>query len=361
MMAEPVLEARGLEKRFVVKKTLLGRPLLDVRAVDGVSLSLMPGETLAVVGESGCGKSTVGRLLARLIEPTAGKVLLDGQDITSLGHEAMRRQRRHIQLVFQDPYASLNPRMTVGQAIAEPLMLHEVVPAAHRAARVAELLDLVGLRPEHASRYPHEFSGGQRQRVVIARALAPQPKVIICDEAVSALDVSIQAQILNLLKDLQAKLGLSFIFISHNLSAVKHISDRVAVMYLGKLVELGTTREIFSEPRHPYTRALLAAIPAAVPNSERKAEGLKGDLPSPLEPPEGCRLHTRCPYAREACKTVPMVLDMEPSGHGNACAFWRELPPAEGLLPQAVSRDPKLDRLFAAFDEFTPRAMEDMA
>ncbi|WEX08380.1 dipeptide ABC transporter ATP-binding protein [Chelativorans sp. AA-79] len=357
----PILEARNLEKRFVVKKTLLGRPLLEVRAVEGVSLSLMPGETLAIVGESGCGKSTIGRLLARLIEPTAGTVVLDGQDITSLSHQAMRRQRRQIQLVFQDPYASLNPRMTIGQAIAEPLMLHDVVPAAQRAKRVAELLEMVGLRPEHAGRYPHEFSGGQRQRVVIARALAPEPKVIVCDEAVSALDVSIQAQILNLLKDIQARLGLSFIFISHNLSVVKHISDRVAVMYLGKLVELGTTREIFSAPRHPYTRALLSAIPAAVPHAERRTEGLTGDLPSPLEPPPGCRLHTRCPYAREACKTVPMVLDFEPGGHGNACAFWQELPPAEALLPTAGIRNPKLDRLFAAFDDFTPRAMEDTA
>jgi len=352
----PIVEIRGIEKQFVAKRSFLGRPLASVKAVDDVSLALMPGEILAIVGESGCGKSTVGRLLMRLIEPTAGQVWIDGEDVTKLGHAAMRRRRHKVQLIFQDPYASLNPRMTIGQTIAEPLMLHKVVPANQRRQRVAELLEMVGLRPEQANRYPHEFSGGQRQRVVIARALASEPRAIICDEAVSALDVSIQAQILNLLKDLQKRLGLALVFISHDLGVVKHIADRVAVMYLGKLVEIGTADMIFGAPRHPYTRALLAAIPVAAPTKrETSAATLQGDLPSPLAPPQGCRLHTRCPHARPACKEVDMRLDVEPNGHANACAFWRELPEPGPVTRTDASRNPKLERLFAAF-ETTPLA-----
>jgi oligopeptide transport system ATP-binding protein len=350
MTQVPILEMRNLGKHFVVKRSLFGKPLAKVRAVDDVSLTLMPGETLAIVGESGCGKSTVGRLLMRLIEPTLGEVFIDGQDVTRLDQAAMRRKRRHVQLIFQDPYASLNPRMTIAQTIGEPLMLHNILPPSKRAGRVAELLEMVGLRPEQANRYPHEFSGGQRQRVAIARALASEPKAIICDEAVSALDVSIQAQVLNLLKDLQSKLDLAFVFISHDLSVVKHIADRVAVMYLGKIVEIGTGEMIFGEPRHPYTQALLSAIPVAAPRQGLKREAsLRGDLPSPISPPEGCRLHTRCPHAREACKSVSMELEVEANGHANACAFWRELPaPDMGQLRE--KRNPKLERLFAAFD-----------
>ncbi len=354
----PIIEARGLGRKFVVKRTVFGRPLASVGAVEDVTLKLMPGETLAIVGESGCGKSTLGRLLMRLIKPTTGEVFIDGQDVTNISHAAMREQRRHVQLIFQDPYASLNPRMTIAQTIAEPLMLHNVVPANQRAKRVAELLEMVGLRPEQASRYPHEFSGGQRQRVVIARALASEPKAIICDEAVSALDVSIQAQVLNLLKDLQKRLGLAFVFISHDLGVVKHIADRVAVMYLGKVVEMGTADEIFAAPRHPYTRALLSAIPVAAPPSHQRAKAarLHGDLPSPLSPPEGCRLHTRCPHARPECNSVSMKLDVEANGHANACAFWRELPAQDATEIAREPRNPKLEKLFAAFEAMAVKA-----
>lgn len=352
----PLLVASDVSKHFTLRRTIFGRPLTKVRAVDDISFSLQPGETLAIVGESGCGKSTLGRVLMRLIEPSAGAVTLDGVELTALSNRDMLAQRSKIQLVFQDPYASLNPRMTIGQTVGEPLMLHNVVPKAQRAERVKELLKMVGLRPEHASRYPHEFSGGQRQRVVIARALASEPKILVCDEAVSALDVSIQAQVLNLLKSLQKKLGLAYIFISHDLSVVKHIADRVAVMYLGKVVELGETRKIFSTPRHPYTRALLSAIPAAHLGHGRDtaAHALAGDLPSPIDPPSGCRLHTRCPHARPECKAVDMSLDVEADGHANACAFWKELPQADDLLGKGRATDPRLAKLFAAFSNPLP-------
>lgn len=357
---KPIIEARGLGKSFVVKRSVFSRSLTQIGAVDDVTLSLMPGETLAIVGESGCGKSTLGRLLMRLIKPTTGEVFIDGKNVTDISHAEMREQRRHVQLIFQDPYASLNPRMTIAQTIAEPLMLHNIVPAGQRAKRVAELLEMVGLRPEQASRYPHEFSGGQRQRVVIARALASEPKAIICDEAVSALDVSIQAQILNLLKDLQNRLGLAFVFISHDLGVVKHIADRVAVMYLGKVVETGMSDEIFSAPRHPYTRALLSAIPVAAPPSHQRSRAarLHGDLPSPLSPPQGCRLHTRCPHARPECKTISMKLEVEASGHANACAFWRELPAQDGTESVREPRNPKLEKLFVAFEAMAARSAQ---
>jgi peptide/nickel transport system ATP-binding protein/oligopeptide transport system ATP-binding protein len=287
----PVLQAENLTKHFVATRSLLGRPLATVKAVDGVSFALAPGETLALVGESGCGKSTVGRLLLRLLEPTAGRVILDGADLHALPDRSLRAARRNIQLIFQDPFASLNPRMTVGAILAEPLMLHAIVPSASRRERVAELLALVGLSPRHAGRYPHEFSGGQRQRVAIARALAVEPKVVVCDEAVSALDVSIRAQVINLLEELQARLGLAYVFISHDLSVVKHVADRIAVMYLGRIVETGTAEAVFGDPRHPYTRALLAAIPS--PRRRRAA--------SARSSPATCR--ARSPRRRAATST----------------------------------------------------------
>ncbi|HEX2136757.1 MAG TPA: dipeptide ABC transporter ATP-binding protein [Microvirga sp.] len=348
-MTTPVLEVRDLVKHFVAKSSAFGRPLATVKAVDGVSFVLNQGETLALVGESGCGKSTLGRLVMRLIEPTSGQILLDGKDVSSLSEGEFRPHRRDIQLIFQDPFASLNPRMTIGETLAEPLMLHGIVPPRERKARVAELLRLVGLQPHQAARYPHEFSGGQRQRIVIARALAVNPKIIVCDEAVSALDVSIRAQILNLLKDIQARLGLAYIFISHDLGVVKHIADRIAVMYLGRIVETGPADRVFADPRHPYTRALLSAIPVASPTARRERRILQGDVPSPINPPPGCHLHTRCPYAQDICKRDRPLLDDDGTGHAAACHFWRELPSAKDSLPNEEQVDPRLERLFGAF------------
>ncbi len=344
-----VLEVENLVKHFVAKRSAFGRPLATVKAVDGVSFALKPGEALAIVGESGCGKSTVGRLVMRLIDATEGTIRLEGEDVTSLDDRAFRPHRRQIQLIFQDPFASLNPRMTVGEILAEPLMLHGIVPARERKERVQELLRLVGLQPYQAPRYPHEFSGGQRQRIVIARALAVEPKVIVCDEAVSALDVSIRAQILNLLKDLQARLGLAYIFISHDLGVVKHIADRIAVMYLGRIVETGPADQVFADPRHPYTRALLSAIPVASPHARRERRILQGDVPSPITPPPGCHLHTRCPYAADICRRDRPPLDDDGTGHAAACHFWRELPSAKDSLPDEGRIDPRLERLFGAF------------
>src|SRR5918998_2857837 len=348
-MSGPVLEVEDLVKHFDVKRSWLGRPLTTVKAVDGVSFTLAPGETLALVGESGCGKSTVGRLVMRLIDATAGRIVVDGTDVTTLGERDFRPFRRAVQLIFQDPYASLNPRMTVGEILAEPLMLHDIVPARQRRGRVEELLAMVGLRPQLAARYPHEFSGGQRQRIVVARALAVDPKVIVCDEAVSALDVSIRAQILNLLKDLQARLGLAYIFISHDLGVVKHIADRIAVMYLGRFVETGPAEGVFADPRHPYTRALLSAIPVASPLARRERRILQGDVPSPIHPPTGCHLNPRCPYAAEICGRDRPPLDDDGAGHAAACHFWRELPSARDSLPDEGRVDPRLERLFGAF------------
>ncbi|MGJ3264440.1 MAG: ABC transporter ATP-binding protein [Salinarimonas sp.] len=345
----PVLEVHDLVKHFVARRSLLGRPLASVKAVDGVSLAVAAGETLALVGESGCGKSTLGRLILRLVEPTSGRILLDGADVTHAGERDLRGLRRTAQIIFQDPFASLNPRMSVGEILAEPLMLHAIVPPAKRAARVAELLEAVGLNPRLAARFPHEFSGGQRQRIVIARALAVEPTLIVCDEPVSALDVSIRAQILNLLEDLQRRLGLAYVFISHDLGVVRHIADRVAVMYLGRIVESGATDEIFENPRHPYTRALLSAIPAPSPQARRERRLLEGDVPSPLSPPSGCHLRTRCPHAESACAETRPPLVPVSATHAAACLFAGTLPEARGLTPRETARDPRLETLFAAF------------
>ncbi|MBV9462540.1 MAG: ATP-binding cassette domain-containing protein, partial [Bradyrhizobium sp.] len=316
-------------------------------------------ETLALVGESGCGKSTVSRLVLRLIEPDAGSISFEGRDLLALDANELRAFRRQAQIIFQDPYASLNPRMTVGQILGEPLALHALVPQAQRRERIEELLRLVGLEPRVARRYPHEFSGGQRQRIAIARALAVEPKLIICDEPVSALDVSIRSQILNLLRDLQDRLGLSYIFVSHDLAVVKHIADRVAVMNLGGIVETAQTQALFAAPRHPYSRALLSAIPVPKPQAKRSRMILQGEMPSALNPPSGCRFHTRCPYTVERCRTeVPELRNgtghatndaADAINHPVACHRAAELPPPEGLVPSDGGFSPALEKLLAAF------------
>ena len=346
-MTAALVEAEGLVKHFVARRSVFGRPLSHVKAVDGVSFTVEAGKTLALVGESGSGKSTVGRLVLRLIEPTAGHVRFDGTDVFSLNEADTRAYRRDAQLVFQDPYASLNPRMTVGAILAEPLALHDIVPAARRRERVAELLEMVGLQPHFAPRYPHEFSGGQRQRIVIARALAVEPKLIVCDEPVSALDVSIRSQVLNLLRDLQRRLGLAYIFISHDLAVVKHIADRVAVMYLGRIVETAPTDTLFAQPRHPYTQALLSAIPIPRPRARRERTILPGDVPSPINPPSGCHLHQRCPYAIERCRVERPALRVA-GDHATACHRWEEIA-AIAPVPASEDRSPTLERLISAF------------
>ena len=353
-----LLEVENLAKHYPMKRGLVfAKTIGTVRAVDGVSFALMPGETLALVGESGCGKSTTARLVLRLIEPTTGTVRFEGQDITEMGGAPLRALRRRMQIVFQDPFASLNPRMTVGDILEEPLLVHEIGNAEERKARVHELLGLVGLASYHAQRYPHEFSGGQRQRIGIARALASQPRLIVCDEPVSALDVSIQAQVINLLQDLKRKLGLSYIFIAHDLAVVRHISDRVAVMYLGKIVELAPKRSLFARPRHPYTQALLSAVPVPDPTAQRARIRLTGDVPSPLNPPKGCRFHTRCAHAQDRCRIEEPLLRPLQDGAGAegqvvACHF------AESIVPPVLvpENDPPYARRLAALRKLSAAA-----
>ncbi len=344
-----LLEVEGLVKHFVAERSVFGRPTAHVKAVDGVSFTVEAGKTLALVGESGCGKSTVSRLVLRLIEPDAGTVRFEGRDLGSLNADALRAFRRNAQIIFQDPYGSLNPRMTVSQILTEPLALHDLVPSARRRERVEELLRLVGLEPRFARRYPHEFSGGQRQRIAIARALAVEPKLIICDEPVSALDVSIRSQILNLLRDLQDRLGLAYIFVSHDLAVVKHIADRVAVMNLGTIVETADAQALFAAPRHPYSRALLSAIPLPQPQAKRSRIVLQGEMPSALHPPPGCRFHTRCPYVVDRCRIeVPQLL-ADGTGHATACHRTAELPPPENIVRSGGGFSPTLEKLVAAF------------
>jgi oligopeptide/dipeptide ABC transporter ATP-binding protein len=315
----PVVEVRDLKKHFPIKKGLLRRTVGNVYAVDGVSFTINPGETLGLVGESGCGKSTVGRTLLRLLEPTAGQILLDGKDVTHLSRNELRPYRREMQIIFQDPFSSLDPRMTAGQIVAEPLEVHGEGDREARRARVAELFGRVGLRPQQMDNFPHQFSGGQRQRIGIARALALNPKLIIGDEPVSALDVSIQAQVINILVDLQRELGLAYLFISHNLAVVEHISHRIAVMYLGRIVEFADKKTIFTAPRHPYTEALLSAVPVPDPRIRRKKIVLEGDVPSPSRPPPGCHFHTRCPIAEARCRVeTPKLVEKSP-GQFAAC------------------------------------------
>jgi oligopeptide/dipeptide ABC transporter ATP-binding protein len=345
-----LLEVDGLVKHFVTDRSVFGTPRAFVKAVDGVSFRVDPGKTLALVGESGCGKSTLSRLVLRLIEPDAGHIRFEGRDLLKLDAGELRAFRRSAQIIFQDPYASLNPRMTVSQILTEPLALHDLVPAPRRRERVEQLLRLVGLEPRFARRYPHEFSGGQRQRIAIARALAVEPKLIICDEPVSALDVSIRSQILNLLRDLQDRLGLAYIFVSHDLAVVKHIADRIAVMNLGEIVETADTATLFASPRHPYSRALLSAIPVPNPRAKRSSRILlRGEMPSTLNPPPGCRFHTRCPYVIERCRIERPQLLADADGHATACHRIAELPPPDAIVPADSGFSPALERLVAAF------------
>ena len=317
---EPLLSVRGLKKHFPIRGGIFAREVDRVHAVDGVSIDVDPGETVGLVGESGCGKSTTGRCIMRLIEPSEGEIWFQGRDVTKMDGEALRAMRRDMQIIFQDPFASLNPRHTVGGIIGEALVIHKLVSGRREMEeKVVQLLETVGLHPEHARRFPHEFSGGQRQRIGIARALAVEPKLIVCDEPVSALDVSIQAQVINLLEDLQEKFGLAYLFIAHDLSVVEHISDRVAVMDLGRVVEVATAEELYENPLHPYTEALLSAVPIPDPKIKRRRIVLQGDVPNPIRPPSGCHFHTRCPIAEPRCSVEVPALKSAGGRHQVSC------------------------------------------
>lgn len=325
MANTPLLQVKGLKKYFDITGGILSRKIGEVKAVDGVSFDVYEKEVLGIVGESGCGKSTTGKAILRLIEPTEGEIIFNGQEITKLNEEEMRKLRRDMQIIFQDPYASLNPRHKVEKILSEPLLVHQIGTKEERSKKVREVLDIVGLPSEAASRYPHQFSGGQRQRIGIARALIVNPKLVICDEPVSALDVSIQSQILNLMEDLQEEFGLTYIFISHDLSVVKHISDRVGVMYLGKIVELASNEELYDNPLHPYTKSLLSAVPEPDPDLQRERIILEGDVPSPSNPPNGCAFHTRCPECMDICKEVEPKFQEISDNHFVACHLYNDV------------------------------------
>ncbi|MEK5186466.1 dipeptide ABC transporter ATP-binding protein [Solibacillus sp. FSL R5-0691] len=328
MAKKELLKVEGLKQYFPIKGGFLGRTVNHVKAVDDISFTIYEGETVSIVGESGCGKSTTGRAILRLEEPTDGSVVFQGTDVTKISKGEMRKYRKDMQIIFQDPYASINPRQTVASVLNEAMHIQKVLPPNQRRARIEQLLETVGLRPYQADRYPHEFSGGQRQRIGIARALSVDPKLIICDEAVSALDVSIQAQVLNLLEELQNEYGLTYLFISHDLGVVRHISDRIIVMYLGKIVEIADKTSLFENPQHPYTKALLSAIPVPDPDAVKNRIVLKGDVPSPIDPPQGCRFHTRCPFATDKCRTEEPALrtsSIMKDMHEAACHYMEEI------------------------------------
>ncbi len=348
-MTEGLLEVRDLSKTYTISQSLITRRKQVLRAVDGVSFSLKRGETLALVGESGCGKSTTARLAMRLIEPSAGSVHFDGSEIGALRGSPLRRFRRHMQIIFQDPFASLNPGMTVWQTLEEPLIVNDLGDQATRRERIDEVMQQVGLSPEYARRYPHEFSGGQRQRIGIARALIVRPQLVVCDEPVSALDVSIQAQVINLLGDLQTQLGLSYLFISHDLAVVKHISDRVAVMYLGKIIETAPKQDFFARPRHPYSRALLSAIPQPNPRERLNRMALSGEIPNPINLPQGCRFHPRCPFAVDRCRKEEPTLSDVGADKAVACHRVDDLPDWEGSPDPLDILSPAARRRVAAY------------
>ena len=357
MTTDVIIETRDLVRHFRSGGGLF-RKETTIHAVDGVSLAVRRGETFAIVGESGCGKSTLARLLLRLIEPTSGTVHYDGRELTAADPATVRALRGELQFIFQDPFSSLNPRMTVGKIVGEPLEVHARLSAAERKRRVEELLGKVGLRPEHAGRYPHEFSGGQRQRIGIARALASGPKLLIGDEPVSALDVSVQAQIVNLVEDLKDEFGLTLIIIAHDLAVIRHMSDRLAVMYLGEVVELSETQALFARPLHPYTQALLQAIPQPDPALRTERQPISGDIPSPANPPAGCRFHTRCPHATDLCEREKPPLEAAGAGRSVACHYWRDIAAPETADNSASVRSDRAARRFELYRQYSNRASE---